>query len=65
MVLKSVCFHGVGAFEVRLLKVSAQKLSHPSVCSVFENSSRFSLLRHSLLGEREEDYLELVFGNYL
>ncbi len=53
MVLESECFHGVGAFEVHLLKVSALKLSHPSVCSVFQNFSRFSLLRHSLLGRGE------------
>jgi len=52
MVLESECFHGVGALEVHLLKVSALKLSHPSVCSVFQNFSRFSLLRHSLKGER-------------
>jgi len=52
MVLGSECFHGVGAFEVHLLKVSALKLSHPSVCSVFQNISRFSLLRHSLLRGR-------------
>jgi len=48
MVLESECFHGVGAFEVHLFKVSALKLSHPSVCSVFQNFSRFSLLRLSL-----------------
>jgi hypothetical protein len=53
MVLESECFHGVGAFEVHLLKVPALKLSHPSVCSVFQNFSRFSLLRHSLSGEKE------------
>jgi hypothetical protein len=28
-------FHGIGAFEVHLSKVSALKLSHPSVCSTF------------------------------
>jgi hypothetical protein len=53
IVLESEYFHGVGAFEVHLLKVSALKLSHPSVCSVFQNFSRFSILRHSLLGERD------------
>jgi hypothetical protein len=53
MVLESGCFHGIGAFEVHLLKVSALKLSHPSVCSVFQNFSRFSLLQRSLRGERE------------
>jgi len=53
MVLESQCFYGVGAFEVRFLKVSALKLSHPSVCSVFQNFSRFFLLRHSFSGERE------------
>jgi len=41
MVLESEYFHGVGAFKVHLLKVSALKLSHPSVCSVFQNFSRF------------------------
>jgi hypothetical protein len=49
MVLESEYFHGVGAFEVHLLKVSALKLFHRSVCSVFQNFNRFSLLRHSLL----------------
>ena len=47
MVLEAQCFHGVGAFEVHLLKVSALKLSRASACSVFQNFSHFSLLRHS------------------
>jgi hypothetical protein len=53
MVFEMKCFHGVGAFEVYLFKVSALKLSHPSVCSVFKDFSLFSQLRHSLIGERE------------
>ena len=64
MVLESECFHSVGAFEVYLLKVSALKLSHPSVCSVFQNFSRFFLLRHSLLmGEGEGEGEELKYFN--
>ena len=52
MVLEAQCFQGIGAFEVDRLKVSALKLSHPSACSVFQNFSHFSLLRHSfLMGE--------------
>jgi hypothetical protein len=42
MVLEVKCFHGVGAFEVHLLKVSALKLSHPSACPVFQDFSLFS-----------------------
>jgi hypothetical protein len=42
MVLEVKCFHGVGAFEVYLLKVTAPKLSHPSACPVFEGFSLFS-----------------------
>jgi hypothetical protein len=53
MVLESEYFHGVGAFEVHLLKVFALKLSYPSVCSVFQNFSRFSQLRHGPNGERD------------
>jgi hypothetical protein len=34
MVLEIGCFHGIGAFKVYRLKVSALKLSHPPVCSV-------------------------------
>jgi hypothetical protein len=52
MVLGAKYFHGVGAFEVYLFKVSALKLYHPSACPVFQDFSRFSLLRHSLSGER-------------
>jgi hypothetical protein len=37
MMLKSKYFHGVGTFEVHLLKVSALKLSHPSACPVFKD----------------------------
>jgi hypothetical protein len=37
MVFEMKCFHGVGAFEVYLLKVSALKLSHPSACPVFKD----------------------------
>jgi hypothetical protein len=51
MVLEARYFHGVGVFEVHLLKVSALKLSHPSACPVFKDFSYFSLLRHSLLEE--------------
>jgi hypothetical protein len=50
MALETKYFHDVGAFEVHLFKVSALKLSHPSVCPVFKDFSCFSLLRHSLLG---------------
>jgi hypothetical protein len=69
MVLESECFHGVGAFEVHLLKVSALKLSHPSVCSVFQNFSRFSLLRPSLFGKRGKGkgyfkYFLIGFGDF-
>jgi hypothetical protein len=53
MVLEVKCFHGVEAFEVYLLKVSALKLSHPSAYPVFQDFSRFSILRHSPSGERE------------
>jgi hypothetical protein len=49
MVLGMKCFHGVGAFEVNLIKVTALKLFHPSVCPVFNKFSLFSQLRHSLL----------------
>jgi hypothetical protein len=52
MILESEYFHGVGASEAYLLKVSALKLSHPSACPVFQDFSRFSLLRHSPNGER-------------
>jgi hypothetical protein len=45
MVLEAKYFHGVGTFEVYLLKVSALKLSHPSACPVFKDFSYFSLLR--------------------
>jgi hypothetical protein len=55
MVLEVKCFHGVGAFEVYLLKVSALKLSHPSACPVFKDFSLFSQLRHSLEGEGDGD----------
>jgi hypothetical protein len=48
MVLEAKYFYGVGAYEVYLLKVSALKLSHPSACPVFQDFSRFYLLRHSL-----------------
>ena len=34
--LEVKCFHGLGAFEVYLLKVTALKLSHPSACPVFD-----------------------------
>jgi hypothetical protein len=48
MVLEAECFQGVGAFEVYLLKVPALKLFHPLACSVLQNVSHLSLLRHSL-----------------
>jgi hypothetical protein len=51
MVFEMKCFHGVGAFEVYFLKVSALKLFHPSVCPVFMDFSLFSQLRHSPAGE--------------
>jgi hypothetical protein len=47
--LEAKNFHGVGIFEVHILKVSALKLYHPSACPVFKDFSYFSLLRHSLL----------------
>jgi hypothetical protein len=52
MVLEAECFEGVGTFGVHLIKVSALKLSHPSARSVFQSFSYFSLLWHSLSGER-------------
>jgi len=52
MVLGMKCFHGLGAFEVNLLKVTALKLSHPSACPFFKKFSLFSQLRHSLVGEK-------------
>jgi hypothetical protein len=48
MVLEVKCFHGVGAFEVYLLKGSALKLSHLSAYPVFKDFILFSQLRHSL-----------------
>jgi hypothetical protein len=63
MVLAAQCFQGIGAFEVDRLKVSALKLSHPPACSVFQNFSHFSLLRHSLKGRG--GYLVLELGTYL
>jgi hypothetical protein len=42
MVLEIECFHGIGAFEVHLSKVSALKLSHPPVCSIFREFCSFS-----------------------
>jgi len=36
MVVEAKYLHGVGAFEVYILKVSALKLSHPSACPVFK-----------------------------
>jgi hypothetical protein len=41
MVLEVKCFHGVGAFELYLLKVSALKLSHPSAYPFFRTSAAF------------------------
>ena len=52
MMLEVECFHGIGAFDVYLLKVTALKLSHPSACPFFKKFSLFSQLRHSLVGER-------------
>jgi release factor glutamine methyltransferase len=40
-VLEIQCFHGIGAFEVYRLKVSALKLSDPSVCSVLRRFGFF------------------------
>jgi hypothetical protein len=51
MVLESQCFHAIGAFEVYLLKVSALKLFHASVCSVFQNFTHFSYCETVLTGE--------------
>jgi hypothetical protein len=42
MVIEAKYCHGVGAFEVYLLKVSALKLSHPSARPFFHDFSRFS-----------------------
>jgi hypothetical protein len=42
MVLEIECFHGIGAFEVHLSKVSAPKLSHPPVCFIFRVFWSFS-----------------------
>jgi hypothetical protein len=53
MVLESECICGVGAFEIGLLKVSSLKLSRPSVRSLFQGFSCYSLLQHSLGGRRE------------
>jgi len=49
MMLEVECFHGIRAFDVYLLKVTALKLSHPSACPVFKDFSLFSQLRRSLL----------------
>jgi hypothetical protein len=43
MVLEAECFHGIGAFEVYLYKVSAQKFFHPSVCPVLTLCWNFNL----------------------
>ena len=42
MMLEIQCFHGIGAFGVYRLKVSALKLSHPSVYSVLRRGGFFS-----------------------
>jgi hypothetical protein len=52
IVLEAKYLHEGGTFEAYLLKISALKLSHPSACPVFQDLSRFSLLRRSL--NREE-----------
>ncbi len=49
-VLRIQCFHGIGAFEVYRLKVSALK-PHPSVCSVLR---RFGFFRNESREEREQ-----------
>jgi hypothetical protein len=63
--LEVKCFHGIGAFEVHLLKVTALKLSHPSACPVFKDFSLFSRLRHSLEGGGVGGYFigHDLFGN--
>jgi hypothetical protein len=47
MVLEVKCFHGVGAFEVYLLKVAALKHSHPSAYPVFQKVGFFHITAQS------------------
>ncbi len=48
---KIECFHKLGTLESERLKVTALNLFHPTT-SPLSKESVFSLLRHSLLGER-------------
>jgi hypothetical protein len=59
-VLEAKYLHVIGAFDVCLIKVSALKLSHPSTYPVFQDFSRFSLLRHSLLKGRDLNYDRVI-----
>ncbi len=48
---KTECFHKLGTLESERLKVSALNLFHPTT-SPLSKESVFSVLRHSLVGER-------------